>query len=333
MTQSLLSLESRTPTSLATTSRWPFAGPLLAAMLGGAGCQGVLSDIDISADDEAAEPPAPPTVVDPSLLPDAGDSPGPADCTEGESRCSARNHQVCLPTRRWETLQICDSAAQCRTSIGGCTELPCQPGVWQCSAGQLEVCLGEETGWVPGAQCASQTLCQRGLALCNEQEGCTTPECASSPCEPGEYGCFGPELQVCDDSGSSFSVVDTCASQVLCNLATRRCDPPTCSVSERRCEGNLLQRCEIDLSDFATEMLCDTNGGTCEVVDGLAQCVAPDCTPNAFVCDGARLLLCNAAGNSLARLETCGAGTVCNADLGLCQVASALPDAGADAAP
>ncbi len=283
------------------------------------GCEWVLGDIEV----QPLRTEMPRNLSD-GGAPDAA-APPPEPCSIGESRCLGARLQTCRgPERVWRTAQVCPSSAHCSTSLSICTAEACEQNVWQCSSGQLEVCLGPDTGWTAGPRCQSQALCEQALNAC-AATGCPAPECPDAACPPGEHRCRGEYLMVCGDDGRIELDVDLCVSAALCNASEGRCDEPVCERDALRCEQDDVVACAPDQSAWQLRELC-TDGASCGELGGVAQCIRPSCTPGSHQCDGPRLLRCNATGDGLRVEDNCGAGEVCNAQLGLCQVGG---DAGA----
>lgn len=100
-------------------------------------------------------------------------------------------------------------------------------------------------------------------------------------CKAGDLRCDGRLLQVCRAGGTGFDLLETCASQPLCEAGreqTGKCATPACGPGSRdpltggelprqRCVGGRIEICTGDATQYvATDCAgkqCDPGGGRC----------------------------------------------------------------------
>ena len=66
-------------------------------------------------------------------------------------------------------------------------------------------------------------------------------------CNPGQFQCAGPELQVCNPARDGWVNKELCGSAALCNAAGGSCTPTSCQKNDTQCQGSDLQICNDDL--------------------------------------------------------------------------------------
>ena len=98
-----------------------------------------------------------------------------------------------------------------------------------------------------------------------------------------------------------------------------------CTANAVTCSGNVLNRCDAAGASLTTQD-CSTGGGSCQVVAGAAQCVAPACTPGAVTCDTANTVSTCAADGSAPTITRCPDGTNCTGN-GQCTPVACNPAA------
>jgi hypothetical protein len=129
--------------------------------------------------------------------------------------------------------------------------------------------------------CDTSAQCQAGL---------TTGQCGQ--CDPGTFQCLDVELQSCDATGAWVLSME-CASAKLCKADMGICDVQVCGQDELKCNGDQLQTCNSDFSDFMDI------GAACE--PGLCSAAAQgclECMPGAATAcsDDSTLTGCTAEG-------------------------------------
>jgi expansin (peptidoglycan-binding protein) len=121
---------------------------------------------------------------------------------------------------------------------------------------------------------------------------------SSTPaCTPGAVGCPAASAET---NNPNLPVNPPDNGQV----GSTSCTPNTAS-----CNGNLLQRCDGAGVALAPQD-CAVTGGSCGVVAGVANCVAPSCTPGATTCATANTVSTCAAGG-MSNVTRCPNGTNC----------------------
>lgn len=158
--------------------------------------------------------------------------------------------------------------------------------------GNLITCNSDATIKTKDA-CASRLLCQIGLQA---------KRCAV--CEPGEFRCAGKTLEVCATDGMSYSALETCETERLCNKVAGTCTSLLCAPNKFSCDSNILSRCSADGTRFESQTPCGS--GSCDAVGG--QC--DTCVPGQKKCEGAALLTCSATGQGFTS-SNCASGTKC----------------------
>ncbi|MEY4549196.1 MAG: hypothetical protein RL685_5391, partial [Pseudomonadota bacterium] len=125
----------------------------------------------------------------------------PPACAAGEFRCDGALLSVCNDAHTgWAPLTTCPSAAQCNTTLGRCSDQPCNAALpdRQCSEGALLECRGD--GWSLVMQCESSALCSSvGPDLGCLPTNCTDVRGAGLGDLPSPFKCDNGELLRCND--------------------------------------------------------------------------------------------------------------------------------------
>jgi hypothetical protein len=164
----------------------------------------------------------------------------------------------------WLPFATCMGAAYCDAMQGTCTAQPCTPGVYQCSAAELQVCNSDSSGWKAVDTCETAGLCQQTLTL-----GATT--CAKPACAAGATQCVNAEPQVCSADRTGFKANGpACATPDLCNAGSGTCTAPMCDPGQTTCDGAQPKICNPGRTDYvasgppcASTALCNSTTGTC----------------------------------------------------------------------
>ena len=225
-------------------------------------------------------------------------------CTIGSTTCSGRNLERCSEQKTWDST-ACSSPLSCNTgSVPSCDPPTCTPGEFRCnSTSALERCRSDGTKWEPIEQCINRVLCNPQATRCdvprcpiagakrcqgNVYQACRAdltgwdeisacpdagscdPElgCLDTRCTKGSYRCNDVSLEAC--TNDIWTRVATCETTSLCDAARHLCTTPACAPSERKCDGNVLLRCnaaldgwdELETCSGATS--CSTDTKRCE---------------------------------------------------------------------
>lgn len=172
--------------------------------------------------------------------------------------------------------------------------------------------------------------------------GLTTGQCGE--CDPGTFLCNDVQLQRCDDTGM-YVMEAECASAKLCKEEMGICDTQVCHQDEYHCEGDQLQTCNRDLSDWENSGpacepgLCNVEAQGClECMPGSAATCADEssimscsdkgmlaqtpCSGETKVCTEGKCVQCKTAADCPAAMSDCGTMT-CNA--GMCVAGDPKP--------
>ena len=225
-------------------------------------------------------------------------------CTEGAGRCSGILIQRCDrdPDEGclvWSDAESCPgeqfcSADECRDE---CVDA-CEADARRCaSSTSYQVCELQESGcleWSPEQSCGAGTACE-GDGLCggdctdgelrchdasqveecvtNTWEivetcalGCVDGACATDvTCSPGEYRCYGNNVETCNATGTAWMHVSSCAVSCDSGLCTGACEP-----DETRCNGSDVEQCNATGAAWDLVETCTTfcSMGRC-ALDGL----------------------------------------------------------------
>lgn len=221
-------------------------------------------------------------------------------CQAGELRCNSgqlercRDDQLGLdPLVSCATQKLCElSLGACQGSAGSCACEPpkCEAGEKRCTGGTLERCNADQTDWEALETCATEELCQSGLA-----QGAVV--CPPIQCRVGEHRCTGASLEVCNAGQTDFDLVKSCpGGAAFCNPGGGVCTDTPCRVGQLQCNGVRVERCLPDRSGFDA-LAVDTcvTAQLCVATEGSAHCEDPVCRANAFRCTGNQPQRCNAA--------------------------------------
>ncbi|MEY2932273.1 MAG: hypothetical protein RL033_3022 [Pseudomonadota bacterium] len=220
------------------------------------------------------------------------DLPSPFKCDNGELlRCNDRRAE-------WEFVETCINPLHCNdlsNVLGdvqaahlpvtelenlGCTPPGCTPGKFRCDGSRLLLCNADRTAYNTLVQdCGSAGRCNASLGTCTAQE-----------CTVGTTQCSGNEYQVCT-AERTWQRQEICSGGAQCALSG--CVPATCEVTEYRCNGAALERCNVNGTAWIPIHTCETEA-LCN--DGAKRCDPPLCR------DGE--LRCSRDG----KLERCSAG-------------------------
>ncbi|MCA9515994.1 MAG: hypothetical protein KC635_13705, partial [Myxococcales bacterium] len=280
----------------------------------------------------------------------------PRVCTPGATSCQGGDVWQCDDHgAATELLTDCAGGQVCTTSGGphcACTSSGAR-GCYDGDVYNLDSCGNRLNRY---DACTEPETCVEdgGTATCRLRPTCTSnAECyssqfcdvASGACRPdvcsftGAY-CNGALVQQCRPDGSGVDTNDTCTGGEVCvTLST--------TSAQCRCAPNAYLGCsDTDIwwfdscgarktrSEYCTEPeVCQTGGDgqpfcsvplTCAADTGCASgyfcqdatCTPWLCTPGQRVCDGARVLACNARGSAWEAYDDCVGGEVCDASGG-----------------
>jgi hypothetical protein len=151
-------------------------------------------------------------------------------------------------------------------------------------------------------ECATRQLCE--LSLSPPQT--LPPSCREPACAPGEFGCAGRQMQLCNTGRTDFVNHELCATDALCNLgAGVGACPVPCSGAA--CNGSMLRRCNAELTQLVDAEDCGTPA-ECDSVQG--RCADP-CVVGALRCNGNALERCQSPLSGWQRVETCETAGLC----------------------
>lgn len=203
------------------------------------------------------------------------DLPSPFKCDNGELlRCNDRQAE-------WEFVETCLNLLHCNDLsevLGdlqaahlplaelealGCRPPDCTPGKYRCDeAGRLLRCNADRTGYTtPVQDCGAPGLCNASLGTCTLQE-----------CTEGTTQCSGSEYQVCT-AQRTWLTQDTCAGAAQCDPRSG-CRPAVCEVTQYRCNGAALERCNVEGTAWIPIDTCDT-AELCN--ESAKRCEPPTC--------------------------------------------------------
>jgi len=199
---------------------------------------------------------------------------------------------------------------------------------------------------------------------CTRNADCASPyicldaRCVPTPlgCQPGEKRCNGDSVEECEETGTSFELVEQCATgceaaecrEAVCTPGTRRCSdsaltaclpngtgyafvqfcendcadgeceppPQACVPAARRCNGLALEACVPSGLGWSFLQFCDY-----ACTDGACTPQPATCTPGASRCNGRAVETCTPDGRGFAFVRYCG--TEC--DDGACVAATCRP--------
>lgn len=261
------------------------------------------------------------------LCSSAGNNVGCLSCpTANAFRCDNQGSLFqCSANQRLETqVDVCRTPQLCRAELGKC--LGCDtPGSSRCNGAQVLTCSSENTESV-SATCATAALCQTNGS---------TAACQDRACLPGALECTaGGEVLLCNAAQTGYrqqSPRVTCESPALCDVsAPGGCRPRTCQSGERRCNGDIVEVCNDDLTAFRVETDCNDrlfcNGAeTCNPATRACQAGAAPCANDGSFCSGTEG--CSEGTDSCTSTGSpCGAGQICSDALGQCVQCVGDPD-------
>jgi hypothetical protein len=203
---------------------------------------------------------------------------------------------------------------------------------WACDERTLYHCVNGAYEGKPQS-CKTAAQCMAGL---------TTGQCGE--CDPGTFLCNDVQLQRCDETGA-YVMEAECASAKLCKEEAGICDTQVCHQDEYHCEGDQLQTCNRDLSDWENSGracepgLCSVEAQGClECMPGSAATCADEssimscsdkgmlaqtpCSGETKVCAEGKCVQCKTADDCPAGMNDCGTMT-CNA--GMCVAGDPKP--------
>jgi hypothetical protein len=231
-------------------------------------------------------------------------------CEPNVFRCDGDLIETCVNGNEWKLIVGCP-AHQCNLATLSCK--PCQPGSYQCSDAQPQVCGTDQT-WGPAtpAPCASAALCN--VPDDGSPINCVTPGCPTA----GQLQCADDHLQVCPSTQTDWQDVEICASAALCDsvAASARvaqgkfatCEAPACSVGEFQCNAGSPEPCKTDRTGWgAATMSCSTSGA-CNPDTG--DCSA--CSVGTYTCSGTELERCNEQ-QVWTAVSSCSEASLCDA--------------------
>jgi len=174
----------------------------------------------------------------------------------------------------------------------GCTPPGCTPGKFRCDGSRLMRCNVYRTDYLLDKDCGSPGRCSA-----------STGSCALQDCAQGSNQCSGKDFQVCTPA-RTWETIETCAGAAQCDPSTG-CRPALCQVTDYRCNGTALERCNVDGTDWIGVHSCETPA-LCNVA--AKRCDPPLCGPNDTRCsvDG-KLEHCSAGRNGWDTLDDCRA--------------------------
>jgi hypothetical protein len=154
-------------------------------------------------------------------------------------------------------------------------------------------CNADRTGYSTAVQdCGSPGRCNASLGTCTPQE-----------CTEGTTQCSGSDYQVCT-AARTWQVQDVCAGAAQCDPRSG-CRPAVCEVTEYRCNGAALERCNVDGTAWIPIDTCET-AELCN--DSAKRCEPPSCRAGELRCsrDGT-LDRCSAGRNAWEQVSDCRA--------------------------
>jgi hypothetical protein len=112
---------------------------------------------------------------------------------------------------------------------------------------------------------------------CNARDG----RCEAGPCVDGATQCSGRDFQRCEDG--RWTKVDECARASLCDHDDDAgCRPAVCEVTEYRCNGAELERCNVNGDGWIPVRTC-ASADLCSAPS--KRCNAAVCAPGERRCD------------------------------------------------
>ncbi len=155
----------------------------------------------------------------------------------------------------------CDPQTTCVEEDGQahCEDWVCTPGDMGCSISSERIVECSEDG-------LEETVvedCEANDQLCVD----SVDMCMSVVCEPNARFCQGTTVQLCDSTGSTSSLVDTCETNEYCNTMTATCTPLLCTPNQPVCDGNFFTTCNSTGTGYTgTRTDCTMMGQFCGVM-------------------------------------------------------------------
>jgi len=140
----------------------------------------------------------------------------------------------------------------------GCTAPACSPGKFRCEGSKLQRCNVYRTDYQLVEDCGSPGRCSASTGSCTPQD-----------CAPGDSQCSGNDWQVCA-ANRTWQTTATCAGAAQCDPISG-CRPATCNVTDYRCNGAALERCNVDGTDWIgihtceSAALCNASAKRCDL--------------------------------------------------------------------
>jgi len=187
----------------------------------------------------------------------------------------------------WEHVETCLNPSNCNALIEalagdphaeamtteqleslGCSPPACAPGRYQCDGAVLNLCGINRTGYLDR------------IATCQTARHCDARggRCLDSPCVLGQTQCSGDDFQICAEQG--WVTQRTCSRGAPCDPA-QGCLPTLCEPNEYRCEGLVLQRCNVERTGWIPVQTC-SGAGSCNVAT--KRCDIPACQAGEVHC-------------------------------------------------
>lgn len=251
-------------------------------------------------------------------------------CEAGQLRCNIGGLERCNELQTsWEPIDVCASQELCELGRAAadaasgqphCAQPGCDLDEWRCSGDQLQTCNEGQTGWELAETCSTAALCEAGLKMIDIP---SHRACARATCVVGEHRCSETGvLEVCTAERDGFIAVQPCIGPAFCNAVAANeglsgCLDAPCQRGEMLCNGNRVERCSDDQTQF--ELVgepCDTRDLCIDDDSGNAFCEEPTCrrglgSDSEFVCDGSSLFRCNEQHTGYDLFNDCGRVDLC----------------------
>jgi hypothetical protein len=99
--------------------------------------------------------------------------------------------------------------------------------------------------------------------------------CSDAICEPSTLFCQANTVQLCDSTGTTSMLSQTCPTNQLCNPQTVACAVPLCTPDQPACDANVFTTCNAEGFGYtgtrtdctATDEFCGPTGCTSSAVD------------------------------------------------------------------
>jgi hypothetical protein len=258
----------------------------------------------------------------------SADLPSPFKCDNGELlRCNDR-------LAEWEFVETCLNLLHCNDLSGvlgdlqaahlplaeleelGCKQPGCTPGRFRCDGSRLLRCNADRTGYGPAVvqDCGTPGRCNASLGSCTAEE-----------CTEGTTQCSGSDYQICT-AARTWQVREACAGAAQCDPRSG-CRPAVCQVTQYRCNGAALERCNVDGTAWIPIDTCET-AELCN--DSAKRCEAPACRAGELRCSREGSLdRCSTGRDSWQQVSDCRAVAQLGADAPLERVAASCDLSGA----